>query len=519
MSYENVQQEQVGIDAETCKEVRRVADGSLYFFAKGILGYDWLTPHIHLPVCRLLENWDNKRLKITLPRGWLKSTIGTISMPIHAAAKDPNLRFLIVQNTFDNAAKKLAEIRGHWQGNVMLRACYPDVRPGRIWKTDAACLTRTKDNPEATFECAGTSTRVTSRHYDCIVEDDTVAPDLSDLGIENLAPTKEQVANAIGYHRLVLPLLVDPSKSRNIVIGTRWFIQDLLSWIGDNEPYFISYSRACRESEGAPDEFGDITYPERFSEEVLAQLKTSMGPYMFSCLYLNKPLSSEQMVFLPEWIQFYSTEPQNLMVWTTVDLAGDPQDSKGNPDYNVVITCGKDIRTGIIYVLDLFRERCNPSRVIDTIFNHVNKWKPLQVGIESVAYQKSLLYWIRERQRKNQEWFNVEPMTWGKKSKHTRISGLQPIAAAGKLMLRSHHVELYNELVQYPLSTHDDCADALSMQLQLWRSVTAEEEKPSKELDPFSLESAIAELKSRRKDETPLGCPMDLEEDYLSVGI
>ena len=44
-----------GIPAETLKELRENALKSLYFFAKGVLGYDRLNARIHKPLCRLLE--------------------------------------------------------------------------------------------------------------------------------------------------------------------------------------------------------------------------------------------------------------------------------------------------------------------------------------------------------------------------------------------------------------------------------------------------------------------------------
>jgi predicted phage terminase large subunit-like protein len=495
-------------------DVRRRADDSLYFFIKGILGYDWLTPEVHLPLTLQLQDRSVTRQRVVLPRGWLKTTICSIGSPIHAVTKNHSLRFLLAQNTHTNALKKLSEIKSVIETNELFRAVYPDLRPSKtLWRQDALCVERTSHAPEATFECAGVRTQITSRHYDEIIEDDTVAPDYNELGENALTPTKEDIEMAIGWHRLVMPLLVNPKTSRNIIVGTRWFEKDLISWNAENEPSFVAYERAVRETDGQPDENGRIVYPQRFDAEVLAQLAASMGPYLFSCLYMNKPMRSKDMVFQLDWFSYYDTEPRDLITYTTVDLSGDPEDSKGTPDFNVVMTCGKDLTRGNIYVLDYWRGRCNPSEVIDQVFRHVRKWHPVKVGVEAVAYQRSMCYWIKERMRKDGSYFFVEPITPGRTHKNQRIQQLQPLVHAGVLKFRHHHQELVSELLSFPLAKNDDLGDTLAMQLPMWAQThSAEEARRMEANDPFTLEGLIDELRSRTK-----GLTKGLVFDVLGV--
>jgi predicted phage terminase large subunit-like protein len=491
------------LSSKDLDSLRQKATESLYIFSKGILGHDWLLRRIHRPLCEMLQDSNNTRLRIILPRGWLKSTICSISLPLWLAVRDPNVRVLVVQNTFTNACKKLAAIRACVEENALFRTLWPDLLPdkGCTWKTEALCLKRTKAHPESTFEAAGTRTKVTSRHYDVIIEDDTVAPDLDDLSLSNMCPTKEDVDQAIGWHRLVPPLLVNPRSSRNIIVGTRWFLHDLLSWNTDNESQFKGYERSCREGpDGEPDPKGRITYPERFDETDLQGLHDALGSYMFSCLYLNTPVRSEDMTFRQEWFDYYVTEPQHLINYTTVDPGGDPEDTKGNPDYNVVMTTGKDLSSGRIYVLDYFHERCNPGELIGAIFRHYKKWHPVKVVVEGVAYQKSLGYWIRERMRKQAEFFNLEFLTHGKASKGSRIQSLQPIIQTKTLVFRKWMTELVNELTSFPLGAHDDLADALAMQQGMWQ-VTRKKQinRQGYRPDEVPLEDAIAEIVDRKK--------------------
>jgi len=347
---------------------------------------------------------------------------------------------------------------------------------------------------------------VTSRHYDIIIEDDTVAPDYDELGGEGLCPTKDDIEQAIGWHRLVPPLLTDMRKGQNLVVGTRWFERDLLSWIDENEPQFVGYTRACRENEkGEPDEQGRVVYPKRFDDEVLKQLEATMGPYLFSTLYMNKPIRSSDMVFQPEWFRFYDTTPvlERLAIFTTVDLAGDPEQTKTKGDYNVVMTTGKDRTTGVVYILQYFRKHCNPGELIDAIFDHVRRWRPIRVGIEAIAYQGTLSYWVRERMRKENMHFFCEGFTHGKKAKNVRIMGLQPLIANGTVMMRRTMGELQTEMQAFPFGANDDLIDALASQLPLWGRVGKMDEEKAEATagHPFSFETAVAELRGKAEED------------------
>lgn len=501
MSDINIQSSE--LSPEDLASIRELARKDLYFFAKAILGYDRLNPRIHKPLCRLLEQYETKtRLKITLPRGWYKTTLCSIAYPLWRAIRNSNIRILLVQNTHTNAIGKLASIDKHFRQNELFRALFPELMPNKQceWTREKMCVPRTSPFPEGTFEAAGIRTAVTSRHYDCIIQDDTVSPDLDDLGEENLVPSKDDIGQAIGWHRLAMPLLTNAEKDQILVVGTRWFEKDLLSWIGENEPSYHSYIRSCLELNGISDEAGEPTFPEQFPTSVLTQLKAGMGPYMFSCLYLNRPIRSGDMLFQQDWFQYYDTLPGKVVYYTTVDPGGDPEDTKGEPDWNVVMTCGLNLVTGIAYVVHYDREKCSPGRLIDIIFEHIINYRPVKLGIEAVAYQKMLQHFIRERMKKQQLYVMIEPITHGKRSKNARIMGLQPGISAGTILFRQHHRAILSEALAFPYGKNDDLLDTLAMQHGLWaltRSPSVAKEQQLR--DPCSLESVLASVHEKRR--------------------
>lgn len=499
------QSEQLDLDL-----IRSYAKNSLYFFAKGILKFSWLVPHIHGDVCATLSDATQRRKLYVLPRGWLKTTICSIAYPIWRAVHDPNIRILLAQNNQTNARSKLKVIRQQFESNSLLRALYPSLLPGSdsTWSADSLCLSRSEFFPESTFECIGVRGQATSRHYNIIIEDDTVAPDFDELGDEMLAPSHDDVRKAISWHKLALPLLTNVQTDEILIVGTRWYEYDLISHIMQHESHYIVTSRSCRENEdGKADPRGSVTYPERFGEEVLDEFESSLGPYFFSTLMLNMPVRVGDMLFKSEWFKEYTEVPprQSLAVWTTVDPATDPELSTSRADtldYSVVMTCGKDLVTGFIYVLDYFRERCSPGEHVAAIFNHVTTWRPIEVGYESVAYQKSIEYWIKEMMRQQSQYFILRQIKrTGHKSKETHIMGLHPIAASGTIHIRPWMSALLTEFLAFPRGAHDDLIDAMAMQTQMWKRTMSEKERHliSARNDPFSVEGIILELQDRAK--------------------
>lgn len=467
---------------EDIAELRKLAEGSLYFFCKGILGYKDMVPHIHGKACLELEKM-HPLYRVIFPRSWFKSTLASVALPLWLGSK-MGWDSLVVQNSDKNSARKLREAKRQATENSIFRAVFPEVKPGSPWGANQANFTK------FSMDAAGTKSKVVSRHYDFIAEDDTATPDLDDYTDENVIPSKEDIAQAIGWHRQVFPLFKDPSNYMNVLIGTRWYETDLLQWSKENEPHGITIERAVRESEGKPSPDGEPAWPERFGEDVLKRAEAMMGPYLFSCLYMNHPMHSEDMVFQSEWIQYYETAPRKLVVYTTVDPGGE----KSNSDFNAVVTCGKDMATGRIYILDIFHKRTTPSELIYAIMTHIKQYSPQVVGIESIAYQKSLMFTLREQMRASSLWATIKPFTGWKSSKEVRIRGLQPVFANKDIMLRRWMQPLVQELLTFPYGSNDDMIDALSMQLELWPLTKSAREVKKEEKNPDSWAAILEEI-------------------------
>ncbi len=451
------------LDKETIDKLRKKCKESLFFFARAILGFDDFTKHIHRPICQQLQDYKkNTRVLVILPRDWFKSSIGSVAYPIWRAINNPDVRILVTQNSFSNACKKLQSIKQIFEKNELFKTLFPEILPTSscTWTKECLTVNRKGTHPEGTFEAAGTGTSVISRHFDIIIEDDTVSPDKDALTGVSQQPTHMEIEKAIGWHRLAHPLLLHPKKSQIVVIGTRWAERDLLGWIQENSPEYILLTRKVRE--------GGVAIWDRFDDEVLEQLERELGPYMFASLYLNNPTDAINQVFLREWIRYYETLPKDVVYCTSVDPAPADKEESSDPDYNVVLTTAVSPITGQIFVVHYTRARMNPGELVNTILDHYRTYKPLVTKVESIAYQRTLNYYIRKRQADTNMFFRIEELRGLKGSKVDRIRGLQPYFASNMIAIRASMVELERELISFPKAAHDDVIDALSMHIDFW---------------------------------------------------
>ena len=413
---------------------------------------------IHKPLCRFLQFSKSKRKVIILPRGFLKTTIAIELYSLWKAILNPNIRCLNVSNSAPNAEKTVGNIRGIVEKSTLFQQMFPDVIPNfnRVrWSDRCAELVRTEHYGEGTFESAGTNTNIIRRHYNLILEDDTVAPKKDDLTGQEVLPGREMIEQAIGWHKLASPLLINQAEDEILVCGTRWCGYDLIQYVLQDSSYEVFEMAATKD--GTLD--GEPTYPKRFPRPVLNSLRTTLGPYMFPALYLNRPMAGEHMLFKPEWIRYIDESIEG-----TRYLVIDPAIStRLGADYTVEMV--GTIAPGRIHIDDYIRARMTPNQLIDNAFMLVSKHNISTIIIETVQYQKSLVYSFKDVMAKKAKWLSIIEFN-SRTAKEERIRGLQPLMEHGQVTFkRGLPLFLENEIVQFPYGAHDDCLDALSMLL------------------------------------------------------
>jgi len=425
------------------------AENSLFYYGKYILGFEQFDENVH-------KEWEfflkgGKRLKLVLiPRDHFKSTFFTIAHPLQELCKDNRKRFLLTNAVFDNAKTFLGSIKLQIERNPKLK--WWGLEPGEPWSTEEITIKRESIHKEPSVSIAGIGSQLPSQHYDEIIWDDLIN--------EKNITSKEYIDKVIDWWKDSISLL-EPG-GLGIVVGTRWNYRDLYQYIIENlaEHFDIIVKKAIADD-------GRIYFENRFSQEELDKLKVLKGPYKFSLQYQNELTDPEDAIFKLDWILKYSELPKPVRIFMTIDpaLSEDP-----TADYSVIMICAVDAENNL-YVVDYFRDHVNPKALIDKIFEKAAEWSPVKIGIETVAFQRVLKFWLEDEMRSRGKFLVIEELKTSDRAKPDRILALQPRFSAKTVYIKGWMADLEDELIRfrYPESNqlHDDLIDALAYQLEI----------------------------------------------------
>lgn len=494
--------------------IRKNCLRSLFCFCTTVMGYDDITEELHGELCTFLES-PKGRKQVTMPRSFVKTWISTIAysvwislprieddeFPSGVSSNDKfyllgsNIRILIASYVISNAEKMISLIRKTYEANVAMQILFPEVIPDNFkkvrWSNSSACINRSENFTESTFEAAGIGGSSTSRHYDLILEDDLIYANKDDFSGQELQPNQEDIDKAIGWHKIATSLLVPGKHTRIHNTGTRWAKHDLVDYIWKHEPDYIIFRRACVElpdtvlgGEQVDSNFNwemlIPTWNQAYDIEQLRKIAAAQGPYMFATQYLLIPSSPEELLFKTMWLQYYSHVseiPEYTRIWTTVDVSEWGEDERKKHCKCALLTCAWDTK-GHMWILGYTYKRLNPTEVILEMDRHHKLYKPEIIYVEAVYYQKALAHFTREyMDEKKIDRFNVrELLPEGGKSKDIRIMALEPLASTLAIHLRKDMVDFISEYSEYSSSNRlckKDLLDAAAYQLQIHRKAVA----------------------------------------------
>jgi len=490
----------------TPEEVKVACRKRFSTFCSLMQGPGWFDPN-HARLCDWLQYHVEESAKteaflqvlIIMPRGTLKTTLISKLFLIWMAIRSPNIRCLVATNTVPNVRKKIEDIRGVFDGSNFFRALWPELLPRKTsrWTNESAEINRMEKFPEATFEGCGRKTDKTGTHYNIIVEDDTTAPEESDLKIEFTTPSREEVERAIGWHRASVPLLLIRGTRVRIIVTTRWSEYDLVKYILDNEKNTVVFDIPVTNAE-------QPNFPSLYNKEKLDQIQELVGPYMFSCLYQNRPLEGKFQTFKEDWFHYIPLDEVPLEGYYTI--AVDPAISEKENSCETAISRAfhhEENGRSVQYWTDVLHGHFNADETLSKILSLVKKdpERTTCVAIEANAYQASLQYTLRDAAiRANVKIKDVLPIH-SRTSKKVRIEGLVPYFAAKRIFFVSGlSSQVESQLRQYPNGRLLDVIDSFAMHYPLLKAESnplsfTVEEKPGM----FSGASILDELTEKYK--------------------
>ena len=328
-------------------------------------------------------------------------------------------------------------------------------------------------------------------------EDDTVTADTSDLSEDEIAPNMEDVAKAIGAHKMFTNLSVDYKNFERIVIGTRWFSEDMINYVKTKEPGYAKYFMTVLNDKGEP------IYPKRFDMSVLEAKKEEMGTYMYATQMMLDPTPLEKMIFKPYWTRYYDKAPPTKNILCIDPAIGE---TKRHCDSALIVAGGAD--NNMIYLLETVSGQLSPTEQVKLAFALIRKYDIKTMIVENIAFQEMLAQAIElERDKKDEDGvlinddvhFSVVRETpGGKDSKDARIKSMIPYVESGKVLFTKDMKKLEKQLREYPYGRKRDLIDVMAYALRNIGYSRAKVQKPI--YDPNSFESIIQNLKEKAND-------------------
>lgn len=206
-------------------------------------------------------------------------------------------------------------------------------------------------------------------------------------------------------------------------------------------------------------EDGSLLFPEKLTEQFLDTARRVMGSYIYANQYLNQIIPNEARVFKKEWFKYWPALPEKKYTFCFIDPAISQQ---AEADYTGIVIVDTDVERNW-YIRVAERRKLTPTQLVNLCFEIDSKYKPMRIGIETVAFQEALIYMLDEEMRRRNIVIPVTGIKHGaEKTKEMRISGLVPRFEFGYVYLAQGLVELESEILSFPRAKHDDIIDALA---------------------------------------------------------
>lgn len=389
---------------------------------------------------------------------------------------------VIVGKNQDHAIRSVAWIKKQVEENKLWRETF-GLEKGEKW-TDSEIHIRNRRAGTATwvvaFGITGSVRGVNFDDYrpDLILIDDVVAEENS-LTEEQRDKTMKLVFGAL---KESLTPATESEFAKMVILQTPQAFEDV-SQRAMKDLQFKSVQYGCwtKETEDLPLEQRESSWPARYPSETLraekraaiARNELSIFSREMECKLINAELSR----FKEDWLQYYGPlekepEPDWSEMW--VEMAIDPVPppseaaiAKGlkGKDYEVFAVVGR--KAGKYYLLETSMNRGHePSWTIAEFFRLANKWRPKKTLIETVAYQKTLEWLLRQAMKQVGRYWVVEGFDDRRQKYHRIVDGISGVSSNRQLFIhRERHIEFCSQFVAYPNVPHDDVIEAVAVAL------------------------------------------------------
>ena len=476
-------------------KVRQHLEDDLFTFAWVIFGFHDLNRSLHGQMCHLLQTWGQpgyRRLLMQIPRGHLKTSLGTIANSLWQVSRDPEAPVAIFNEKEENAAQWVRTIREVISNSKIYQTLWSHLLPPgvhylerekgitipRTWKwTDTSLqLQRDRPRPEPSIQGLGIGSASAGRHWPKIIKDDLISEDAKNSP-QIMERVKDWLDNSYALEEPALG-------GQDMIICTPWLYEDVYAYALGKYDYKL-YRRQAIEN-------NQCIFPEKFTLDTLEK-ERKRDFYHFSSQFMCQPLPGEEMAFNEDWLRYGKMlgnvfridsdhfdpsinpaevpEPpaQDIPLYTMEKaLLVDPAPSEDSERRRNANARNALVMEGIDYwgrrfVLDVWADRVAPPDVIQQMFKMLGDWGCNTIAIEEVTFSVLYRFWIQEIARRNNMFIRVVPLKPTNRTKDARVQNkIGPFRAGFYYLNESTTSNFVQEYLEYPYGGTRDVLDAMA---------------------------------------------------------
>lgn len=458
------------------------------------------------------------RVAIAAPRGHAKSTLVSLAYVLWCICYGLEPFILLISATLDQATDFLSQVKKELASNPRILEDFPEVAeppgvapPAPRWRKEEI-ITRNDIKVTALGADKQIRGRLHRQHRPSLIILDDVENELEVRSDEQRRRKEQWFFKAV--------LKAGSPITNVIVIGTILHYDSLLcnlvgssdgprkhpGWDGLRYQAVLRWSPAAdlwarwerifgqlelHEGEQGPQaasrffeanreamlEGTEVLWPQREDYLQLMTIRFSEGRAAFDSEKQNEPVNPEDCLFqesdLHYWDDQYDDEQALIRSFTkgySFFGACDPSLGKEGKhgDDSAIVTLVRDHATGILYVLDADIRRRKPDQLLEDILQRAVLRNHQAFAMETNQFQDFLADELQRLSGQRSVYLSVRKLT-NTSDKLGRIQGLQPLVTSGAIRLSRRHVQLTDELRQFPMGRRDDGLDALEMAVRIAR--------------------------------------------------
>lgn len=423
---------------------RRQSRESLTEFIRYTLPTYEVAPHHRkiIGACEAVERGDCQNLIVEAPPRHGKSEIVSRRLPAWFVGRNPAKQIITATYAQDFASDFGREVR-NIVGSEEFARVFPDVS----LRPDSKAANRWHTNHNGIYVTAGVEGPITGRGADLAVVDDPFKDALE-------AESQRRRDVVWEWYRKVL-LLRMMKRGRKIVTATRWHEDDLTGRIIEQAKKTGEQWEIIKLQGISPD--GEALWPEWYSSDYLKMVRLTIGERAFAALYQQTPSAEDGTYFRREWFQRYTTPPEELVRYISIDAAISEEE---NADFTRFIEWGVN-HYGDVFALRGFRAQKNPVDWVETLISWIASAQPIYLIYEASNIEKSALPWLKKRMQERNVFCAFYPLP-SHHDKAVKARSFQAMQASNRIYWPESmpwSEDVIDELLRFPTGKHDDAVD------------------------------------------------------------